>query len=173
MTECTEGQQGSAASWNQHTYNSLSPQSDGSPCYGNQGPPLPRPCRGCLQPHRSGSLKWEFSISLALSFSRRWKRDLPSALCWLPFQHFLILVSHPHPRENWYIFHLEIHQNSSQSNSQGRSLAHLFAFILALTTLFEAKLFPLVSTSSFPIGSNTKSLVCQCNNFLLIMKEES
>lgn len=96
-----------------------------------------------------------------------------STFYWLSFQHFLILVSSPQPRENWYIFHLEIHQNSSQSNSKGRSLAHLFAFILALTTLFGAKLFPLVSMSSFPIGSNMKSLVCQCNNFLLIIKEES
>lgn len=88
-------------------------------------------------------------------------------------QHFLILVSSPRSRENWYIFHLEIYQNSSPSNSKGRSLPHLFAFILALTTLFGAELFPLASTSSFPIGSNMKSLVCQCNNFLLIIKEES
>lgn len=66
-----------------------------------------------------------------------------------------------------------MHENSLQSDSQGRSLTHLFAFILALTTLFRAELFPLVLMSSFPIGSNMKSLVCQCNNFLLIIKEES
>ena len=96
-----------------------------------------------------------------------------SAFCWTSISAFSLSGVHPQPRENWSIFHLEIHQNSSRSNSQGRSLAHLFAFILALTTLFGAKSFPLVSTSSFPIGSNMKSLVCQCNNFLLIMKEES
>lgn len=83
-------------------------------------------------------------------------------------------MPNPQTRGNWHISHLRNpYHNPSQSNSEKRSLAHLFAFILALRTLFGAKSFPLDLTSCFPIGSNMKSLVCQCNNFLLIIKEES
>lgn len=171
MTEHKD-QQRSVASWNKCVIPEASRVIAVPVMESRTHPTPPPPCHGSLWPYRSCSLKWELTIPSAFLFSRKWKWGHEYSY-WLSFQHFPVLVSGPQPRENRYIFHLEIHQNSSRSNSKGRSLAHLFAFILVLTTLLGAKLFPLVSTSSFPIGSNMKSLVCQCNNFLLIIKEES
>lgn len=72
MTEYAEESQGSATFSNQHTHNSLSQQSAGSPCYGNQDTPPTQPGSGCLQPLRSCSLKWELSV-LAFLLFRKWK----------------------------------------------------------------------------------------------------
>lgn len=57
--------------------NSIGQQSSGIFYDGNQDIPLPHAHHQlghrCLQPHRSGSLKRELSISLELLFSRKWK----------------------------------------------------------------------------------------------------
>lgn len=88
-------------------------------------------------------------------------------------KHFQIWLANPQTMETWHNPHLRMHHNLSQSDSERRSLTDLFAFILALAALLGAKSFPLVLTSCFPIGSNMKSLVCQCNNFLWVIKEET
>lgn len=98
MTECTKGQQGSLASCNQHTCNSSTPRMMAVSAI-EIWDSHPWPCSGCLQLHRSGSFKQEFSISLALWFSRKWKWVLSAEL---PFQYFLFWCLPPAQRELIY-----------------------------------------------------------------------
>lgn len=87
------------------------------------------------------------------------------------FSHFIQAQSSD--QGNRHIFHLRTYHALSQFDSKQRSLAGLFVLILALAGLFWDKLFPLVLTSCFPIGSHRKSLVCQCNNFLFNYKRRN
>lgn len=120
--------------------------------------------------HRLDSLWKESSLSFDFQFSITQRGHF---ICGLFFKHFLMLLPNPQTRGNWHIFHLRTHHTPFQFDSERGSLTGFFAFILALAALFGAKSFPLVLTSCFPIGSHMKSLVCQCNNFLLIIKEET